>query len=395
MNRVSVVVDHSSQHKLSIHDKLRIAIRRHTHNRRGFMIYLITCFALIIAMLLSGFSPYRQTFCTSDDATANNGLQLSFVGDVMLGRYIEEYAQKYGYDHFFSGVSPLWSNSDHVFANLECAVLVNDAEDYVKDDKNIHLSSTVESILAMQANGIDTISYANNHSRDYGKQAFADAVAFFEDIDLNYSGSTLSYDERGDKIITCYLEADDKTIGFIGVNNVIYEGLGSNSGMLTGGNTGLYGYVNETVENCDITVVYVHWGKEYTSEPSQEQQEMARKLVDAGADIVIGSHPHCLQPIEKYGNGIIFYSLGNFIMDQGNTFTRDSILVQYNEGSDGSSFLEIIPLRIIDGRPEETSNAFYLSRTTTLITKYLEEDDYYIDDGHIIINFHARGDISR
>ena len=74
-------------------------------------------------------------------------------------------------------------------------------------------------------------------------------------------------------------------------------------------------------------------------------------------------------------------------MDQNNTFTRDSVLVQYNETEDGSRFFELIPLRIVDGRPEVTDNRFYTSRIRTVLTKYLDASDYYMGGGHIIINF--------
>lgn len=386
MEKQPAIVDNPTNKKLTLSQRMRIAIRRSTKKKRGYIIPLFVSLVLLTAMLLIGLSPSRHGVY-GEEAAPNHGMQLSFVGDVMLGRYVEGYADEYGYDHFFDGVSPLWANSDHVFANLECAVLVNDEENYVKDEKNIHLPATPEAVLAMQRSGIDTITYANNHSRDFGKQAFIDATAFFDSIGLNYSGTTLRYDERGEHIVTCEIETGDKTVGFIGVNNVIYEGLGSGSGMLTGGNAGLFGYVNWSLNHCDLTVVYVHWGKEYNSSPTDEQRELARKLIDAGADIVIGSHPHCLQPVEKYSHGIIFYSLGNFIMDQNNTFTRDSVLVQYNETEDGSRFFELIPLRIVDGRPEVTDNRFYTSRIRTVLTKYLDDSDYYVEDGHIIINF--------
>ena len=243
MEKQPAIVDNPTNKKLTLSQRMRIAIRRSTKKKRGYIIPLFVSLVLLTAMLLIGLSPSRHGVY-GEEAAPNHGMQLSFVGDVMLGRYVEGYADEYGYDHFFDGVSPLWANSDHVFANLECAVLVNDEDNYVKDEKNIHLPATPEAVLAMQRSGIDTIIYANSHGRDFGKQAFIDATAFFDSIGLNYSGTTLRYDERGEHIVTCEIETGDKTVGFIGVNNVIYEGLGSGSGMLTGGHAGLFGYVN-------------------------------------------------------------------------------------------------------------------------------------------------------
>ena len=102
--------------------------------------------------------------------------------------------------------------------------------------------------------------------------------------------------------------------------------------------------------------------------------------------MVIGSHPHNVQPVELYGNGIIFYSLGNFIMDQGNTFTRDGIIVQYNESEDGRRYFETIPIRIDDGCPRVTTKGFYTRRINRILTKLLESESFTeTADGHIII----------
>lgn len=377
--------------KLSLSQRMRIHVRRHMLKKRGYLPPLILCMALIIAMLLVSFFPIRPSNEPKAEEYPNVGFQLSFVGDIMLGRYIGIYGEKYGYDSFFSSVSPIWTNSDYVIANLESAVLLGDESDYEKDDKQIHLYATPNAVLSMMDNGINAITFANNHSHDYGTKAFLEAAAFFDEIGLNYSGTTTKIDARGEAVLSTDLTcADGTNICFIGVTNVIYEGLGSGSGVLTSGNAGLYSAVLEskTSGDYDLTVVYVHWGKEYNTLPTNVQVEMAHKLVDAGADIVLGTQSHCIQPIEKYGDGIIFYSLGNFIMDQNNTFTRDSVIVQYNKSADGRRYFEIIPLRITDGVPALTTDSFYCARIRTILTKFLHDSEYEVDSsGRIIIEY--------
>ncbi len=381
----------AAKKKLTLSQRMRIHVRRHMLKKRSYLPPLILSMVLIIAMLLISFFPIHTPNEPMAEEYPNTGFQLSFVGDVMLGRYIGIYGEKFGYDSYFSSVSPIWSNSDYVIANLESSVLLGEEGDYEKDEKNIHLYSTPNAVLSLLNNGINAITFANNHSHDYGMQAFLEATAFFDDIGLNYSGTTTKVDDRGEKILSTTLTcADGTNVCFIGVTNVIYEGLGTGSGVLTSGNGGLYSAILESkTDNVhDLTVVYVHWGKEYNTLPSNAQVEMAHKLVDAGADIVIGSHSHCLQPIEKYGNGIIFYSLGNFIMDQNNTFTRDSVIVQYNKSADGRRYFEIIPLRITDGVPAVTTDSFYCARIRTILTKFLHHSEYEVDSsGRIIIEY--------
>lgn len=379
----------SGSRKLRLSEKMRICVRRHMLKRHGYLLPLILCFICIISLLLTSFFPVGAVQQPNASNYPNSGIQLSFVGDIMLGRYIKEYGDSYGYEGFFNRTSAIWANSDYTFANLECSVVMRDPDEYVKDEKEIHLAADPHSVQAMLASGINAINCANNHSHDYGTDAFREALAYFDSIGLNYSGTTFRYDERGERLLSTQLITNNQQkIGFIGVTNVIYEGLNSRSGVLTSGNVSLYTAVYEAHAANDLTIVYVHWGREYTTSPTYEQKELAHRLIDAGADIIIGSHSHCLQPVEKYGNGIVFYSLGNFVMDQINTFTRDSVIVQYNQTNDGSRFFELIPISVNDGVPQVVESGYRCTRIRKILTKDLDSTDYSVNDnGHIIIRF--------
>lgn len=176
-----------------------------------------------------------------------------------------------------------------------------------------------------------------------------------------------------------------KKIGFIAITSV-YSPETAHGGVLTTNHFMFYRYITASAQANDLTVVYLHSGNEYTAILDDKQQDVAHSIIDAGADMVIGSHPHNVQPVELYGNGIIFYSLGNFIMDQSNTFTRDGIIVQYNESEDGRRYFETIPIRIDDGCPRVTTKGFYTRRINRILTKLLESESFTeTADGHIII----------
>lgn len=380
-------VQESNETRLTLKQRIQIKIRKRIEKKPNAIITSCVAALLVAAMFLVGILPHTEAEISASDYQ-NEFLQLSFVGDVMLGRYIEAYAEKNGYEGFFSGVSDIWSNSDFVFANFEGALVPGGAENYVKRDqkKGPYLSLSEKSVYAMMDAGINTISIANNHCTDYGPEAYHDAVEWLKTTGINYAGN-VSLDDRFSRVSGTVLEAQGLNIGFIAFTDAFLSGTMA-AGVLTSRHSFLYRLINDSAVKNDLTVVYVHWGSEYTSEPNENQIKLGHDLIDAGADIVIGCHPHAVQPVEKYGRGIIFYSLGNFIMDQNNTFTRDSVLVQYNQSEDGSGFFELIPVRIYDGRPVPLDEGFYSSRILRVMTKKLDSSEYSVkDNGHVIIEF--------
>lgn len=372
--------------RLTLKQRIQISIRRRLEKKPKLIIPSCIAVLLIIAMLLISIIPHTPAEIGASDYQ-NEYLQLSFMGDVMLGRYIEAYAEANGYESFFSGISDVWSNSDFVFANLEGAIVPGGVENYTKrQKKGPYLHASQDSVIAMMNSGINTISIANNHCTDYGAEAYQSSIEWLEGTGINYAGNVY-LDDRYARVSGTQLQAQELDIGFIAFTDVFLSGT-SAAGVLTSRNSSLYRLINDSAINNDLTVVYVHWGDEYRSNPNEDQIKLGHDLIDAGADIVIGCHPHAVQPVEKYGRGIIFYSLGNFIMDQNNTFTRDSVLVQYNRSEDGSGYFELVPVRIYDGRPVPLDNGFYSSRIRRVLTKKLDLAEYSVkDDGHIIIEF--------
>ena len=163
--------------------------------------------------------------------------------------------------------------------------------------------------------GADIVTLANNHMLDFGREPLRETLSALDGAGILHVGAGLNLAEAS-SLKT--IEAGGWTIGFLGATRVIPEhswtASRSNSGLFTTYDpTKLLEEIQAAKETCDYVVVYVHWGVERNTEPEDYQKTLARQYIDAGADAVIGAHPHVLQGIEYYHGKPIFYSLGNFI----------------------------------------------------------------------------------
>lgn len=163
--------------------------------------------------------------------------------------------------------------------------------------------------------GADIVTLANNHMLDFGREPLRETLSALDGAGILHVGAGLNLAEAS---ALKTIEAGGWTIGFLGATRVIPEhswtASRSNSGLFTTYDpTKLLEEIQAAKETCDYVVVYVHWGVERNTEPEDYQKTLARQYIDAGADAVIGAHPHVLQGIEYYHGKPIFYSLGNFI----------------------------------------------------------------------------------
>lgn len=385
--------------KLTPKQKMQIKIRR-VKEKKPKQPILLGGTALLLALFFAVGNLFTPAAVPYTSKAPKSDLQFTFLGDIMLGRYIQSDGEKNGYEKFYADVKDTWKNSDFVFANLEATLFTKKNANYKPLDKNIHISTDTHAVASMMDAGINAISVANNHSCDYGKKAFEKAIKWFDKKNLAYSGKidkeayaaskatvTEATPETEQYKPYTQLTANGKKIGFIAVADK-YPKEAVKFGMLTTADSDLNNYINESALENDITIVYAHWGEEYQKTVSARQKELAHQFVDAGADIVIGCHPHVLQNIEQYNDGMIFYSLGNFIMDQNNTFTCDSAIVQYRENADGNKSFELIPVRINNGRPFITANSAYKLRIQMTLMSGFDSSKYEItDSGSIIINY--------
>ncbi len=190
--------------------------------------------------------------------------------------------------------------------------------------------------------GVDVAGLANNHVLDYGQEALSDTFDTLTEKGIPYTGAGRDMDEASGLIIK---EVDGKKIGFLAASRVIpvtsWDVANSKPGVFTCyDTTNLVSRIQDAKEKVDFLCVCVHWGKEHTDKLTDYQQPNGHQYIDAGADAVIGAHPHVLQGIEFYNGKPIFYSLGNFIFNEN---IERTVAVKLVIGEDG----ELKKIRLI------------------------------------------------
>jgi poly-gamma-glutamate synthesis protein (capsule biosynthesis protein) len=196
---------------------------------------------------------------------------------------------------------------------------------------------------ALNEMGVDVVSLANNHTLDYGREALSDTFATLDSIGVLYGGAGESV-ERAEEVQI--IEVNGKKFGFLAVSRVIPEGSWKVEQQTPGifscyDDTRLVELVEEAKKECDFLAVYPHWGVEYEAYPEDYQTQIAQHCMEAGADVVVGSHTHCLQGVTYLEGKPVFYSLGNFIFGQN---IDQSAIVKVTVAANGDVTYELLPV---------------------------------------------------
>lgn len=193
--------------------------------------------------------------------------------------------------------------------------------------------------------GVDIVSLANNHAYDYGEISLLDSMDTLAAMEMPYVGAGVNIEAASRPF---FFETEGLKIGILSatqierLDNPDTKGATETSAGVfrCWDGTLLYEKTEEAAEECDFLVVYVHWGSENTTELDWAQKDQAKKLAQAGADLIIGNHSHCLQGIEMIEGVPVFYSLGNFLF---NSKTVDTCLVKAEIEEGKLSRLQFIP----------------------------------------------------
>lgn len=283
---------------------------------------LLIRFGIIDEEFLSSPSP-NATPAPSDAVQTepeHERFTISLVGDCTLegNRFQSLCGDDMGYP--FENVREYFENDDATIANLEC----NFSDALLSSGSLFHFKAPTENADMLVSGGIDFVTTANNHIMDYGQRGLDDTLSALDERGIAYG-------------------IDGQSVVFTtesGLKLGIYCGYGSFMISET--------QIKEAIDKlkadgAEYIICALHWGVEGAYRPNAYQKNLAHAAIDAGADLVYGSHPHVLQPTEEYGGGLILYSLGNFSFG-GNSFPRDydSVIVQLTlcRNADGGVSLE-------------------------------------------------------
>jgi poly-gamma-glutamate synthesis protein (capsule biosynthesis protein) len=239
-----------------------------------------------------------------------------------------------GWGALFSDVRDVFQKADFGFVNLETPV----APEHSRGSKPFLFDAPVALLDGLKASGIKIVSFANNHVMDQGWAGFAETRDHLREEPLLFAGSGDTAQRTWQPVIT---EANGIKVGWLGMTRWLngnrnpdkedqprvnfFPYPGEANGAPGADEAQVLEAVKAARAQCDLLVVSIHWGIEYATAPRPDDVETAHKIIEAGASVIVGHHPHVLQPIETYRaqdgrNTVIFYSLGNFLSNQSRTY---------------------------------------------------------------------------
>ena len=219
-------------------------------------------------------------------------------------------------------------------------------------DKQFTFRCSPSYVKALNEMGVDIVSLANNHTLDYGRAALSDTFNALDGAGILYGGAGDSVDRAKEVQV---VEVNGKKYGFIAVSRVVpsadWKIESATPGLFTCYDAAaLIEVIKEAKQTCDFVTVFPHWGTEYSEQPNPVQRELAKQCMDAGADLIVGAHTHCLEGIGYIDGKPVFYSLGNFIFGQN---IDRSAAVKVTVAEDGTVTYALIPVYASDGQTKQ------------------------------------------
>lgn len=295
--------------------------------------------SLLIALL--ALVPAMHSAQTAIDTTAAR-LKLLFIGDIMghdgqIASALNDSTGTYDYTEVFKFISPVIRDADVAIANLEVTLAGPPYKGYPQ------FSSPAALPAAARDAGIDIMVTANNHSADRGLKGINNTIMRLDSLGIAHTGTYRSAAER-ESLVPHIIEKNQMRLALL---NYTY---GTNGLPVPA--PAVVDLIDKRVIASDINtakeagtdgiIVFIHWGTEYDTLPSTTQTELTAWMMEQGADLVIGSHPHVVQPMElKEGDGtgdrLVVYSMGNFVSNQRRRYTDGGAMVSVtvSKGDDG------------------------------------------------------------
>jgi poly-gamma-glutamate synthesis protein (capsule biosynthesis protein) len=322
--------------------RLAPSLRRHWRLAGGGA--LLLALAAVAATILAGSRDRRLAAIVVPYPHELAQVSFAVAGDVIPHEAVRAAAgaaatagdptNSQGWGALFSDVSDVFEKADFGFVNLETPV----APAHSHGSKPFMFDAPVALLEGLKASGIKIVSFANNHVMDQGWPGFTETRAHLREAGLLFAGSGDTVQQQWQPVFT---EANGIKVGWLGMTRWLngnrnpdkddqphvnfFPYPGEAGGAPGADEAQVLAAVKAARAQCDFLVVSIHWGIEYAPAPRPEDVDMAHKMLEAGASVIVGHHPHVLQPVETYKtqdgrNTVIFYSLGNFLSNQSRTY---------------------------------------------------------------------------
>ena len=277
---------------------------------------------------------------TKPEETTSESTTLIFAGDVLFNNWFTANYDKGGIEKVVEPVllkqlqeaDIFMVNNEFPFSNRGTAM----------EDKQYTFRCDPKYVTALQEMGVDIVTLANNHALDFGREALSDTFTTLDNAGIKYAGAGETAERAYELQV---IEKNGKKFGFLAASRVVpvadWKVEIEAPGMLTAyDDTKLVQLIEEAKNSCDFLSVYLHWGIERDIYPQDYQTKIAKDCVEAGADVIIGAHPHCLQGITYIEGKPVFYSLGNFVFGYN---IDQTMALKVLVGENGEVSYQIIP----------------------------------------------------
>lgn len=241
-----------------------------------------------------------------------NHVTLLAVGDILIKDNLLDLIYKNGKSYIFSELKPYIQAADIAFANLETP-LVREAEKNSKKDPTLPFLKTDPIVAeAIKDAGFNIVCLANNHIMDYGANGLEETLNVLVKNKINFVGAGMSLKEAKTPV---FMESRGIKFGFLAYANTS-PATKNSAGCAPLVLKDMLDDIRQVKQKSDFVIVSLHQGIEYSDYPVPEHRSITEQLIDGGADLVLGHHPHVLQGMESYKKGSIVHSMGNLIFDQ-------------------------------------------------------------------------------
>jgi hypothetical protein len=303
------------------------------------------------------------------------------AGDVNLGDGVTPYLTRNGIDYPWTDAAAIFKSADIAFANLECAIASCGSP---VPGKEFCFRGPPESAPGLATAGIDVVSLANNHSKDYGAAALQETFVRLRECGILWCGAG---ENSSEAYSPASIQIRDRKVSFVAFNSIVPAGWPATAfapGCATTYDSDVVARViRDAAEESDYVVASFHWGIELQTAPNSSQESLARLAVDSGADLVLGHHPHVVQGFELYKNRLIAYSLGNFVFSPPREISARTLALTATIGPGGLIQARVVPMFIRSCRPEVLHG--------NQATSWLEKVSFYC--GQLGTDMEVEGDV--